>query len=191
MKTIEITTIVIMLMGSMTIHSQTKEVKGIKHTYLQKEVPGLFVIYNKNNTPHDVISPYELYEHTPPITVGNRWKLNEIVYTYFTPYFKKYTGNFKQSTALTIFFLSNMDGVLKEVQISYPLEVGEIPASVIEEFEAAVLKSTVKLVFDKNLREFKGSTWVTQYAAYNSDKLRDYKEIELPILGPPTTLEKK
>ncbi len=44
----------------------------------------------------------------------------------------------------------------------------------IEEFEAAVLQSSVNLVLDNTLRVFQGTAWVGQYAIYDPDKLRLY-----------------
>lgn len=177
MKTIiKLTTALILLLGSMVIQAQTTEVKGVKNTYIQEEVPGLYVVYNKNNTLIDITPSYLLYEHTPPVVVGRKLELDGIVYSYFAPFFKRYSGVFKRSTALNVSLFSDINGVITEILIAYPIEVGIIPINVIEEFEKAVLQSSVKLVFDKNKREFEGTAWVGQYAAYNSDKLRDYKE---------------
>ena len=73
----------------------------------------------------------------------------------------------------------------------YPKEVCVIPATVIEEFEKSVLQSNVKLVFNKNKREFKGTAWVGQYAIYDPDKLRDFVDNypvdeQKPIPFPPS-----
>ncbi len=59
--------------------------------------------------------------------------------------------------------------------VVYPREIGILPIFVIENFEKAVLNSTITLVFDNQLRVFKGSTWVSQYAPYSSENLRSGK----------------
>ena len=90
-------------------------------------------------------------------------------------YFKKYKGIYKSSTSLGFFFYADIDGNIKEMYMSYPKEVGIIPATVIEALEEDVLKSDIKLIFDKNHRVFKGSAWVGQQLDYDPDDIRNCK----------------
>lgn len=174
MKTIKFIAVIFLILKASLIYSQATEITGDKSTYILEEVPGLYVVYNKSNTLMHTTPSYLLYEHTPPVSVGNKQELDRLVHTYLTPYFKKYTGIFNEFTALKISLFSDINGVIQEVRIAYPIEVGVIPATTIEEFEAAVLQSSVNLVFDKTRREFQGTAWVGQYAIYDPDKLRLY-----------------
>ena len=153
----------------------TIEVKGIKNTYIQKEVPGLYCIWNKNNKLDEIDPSYLFFQHIPPIALNDRSLIDEIVQKHLGVYFKKYKGIYKSSTSLGFFFYADIDGNIKEMYMSYPKEVGIIPATVIEALEEDVLKSDIKLIFDKNHRVFKGSAWVGQQLDYDPDDIRNCK----------------
>ena len=95
---------------------------------------------------------------------------------YFNPIFKKYAGDFNEFAALKISLFSDINGNIKDIRIAYPSEVEIIPIKIFEEFEAAVLQSNVKLVFDKDHHVFQGTAWVGQYAIYDPEKLRNCKD---------------
>lgn len=152
-----------------------KEVKGTQNVYMQKETKGSYIVFNKNNKLAEIDPSYLLYNNIPPVTVGNKSELDKIVHAYIVPYFNKYQGEFSLVAALTVSLFSDIDGNLREVRISYPKEIGMISGSVFEEFEAAVLQSNVKLVFDKEHYVFQGTAWVGQYAIYDPEKLRNCK----------------
>ncbi len=74
---------------------------------------------------------------------------------------------------MNISLFSDINGKIKDVLIAYPREIGILPISVIEDFEQAILSSSVKLDFNKQLREFQGSTWVGQYILYRAIDLQN------------------
>ena len=65
-----------------------------------------------------------------------------------------------------IYMCADMDGKLKEIDIVYPIDGGEIPVEIIEKFEMALLSSSVSLKFDKTRRIFRNSSWVRQHMGY-------------------------
>ncbi len=123
----------------------------------------------------DIAPSYLFFEHIPPIQIGNRPLLEEIVQKHLGIYFKQYKGEFNPSTNLAFYFYADIDGNIKELFLSYPKEVGMIPATVIEALEEDILRSDVKLVFDKNRRAFKGSAWVGLNVGFDPNKIRDCK----------------
>ncbi|MDR1742654.1 MAG: hypothetical protein LBR48_02390 [Dysgonamonadaceae bacterium] len=177
MKTVKIIQMVILLSVCITnIQAQKTEVKGNKNTYILKTgMQSIYSIWNRNNTLKDITPSYLLHEVIPPITIVNRSTLDSLVFNYFPLYFKQFSGTFRGFSVLSMYFFADINGNIKEMSISYPKEIGIIPATIIEEFEAAVLQSNVKLSFDKDHPTFKGSAWVGQYALYDSNKLQNYK----------------
>lgn len=177
MKTIQFIVVAILLSISNNIYAQDKfEIQGQNNTYIQENgSPGFYVIYNKNNIFTKSTPGYLYFEHTPSISVGNKLVLDKLVKEHIAPYFKKHKGDFDSSTGLKISLFSDINGKIQDVRIAYPREIGILPISVIENFEQAVLSSCVKLEFDNQKREFKGSTWVGQYAPYSSENLRNNK----------------
>ena len=155
-------------------NAQDFELKGNSNTYAVYKSKGLFDVGNKNNV---LINSKPIYlinsQVIPPITVENTGNLNTIVVKYFTPYFQKYSGTFKSSETLDIGFYSDMYGNIKEISLVYPDKIGIIPGTMMEAFECEVLKSGVRLHFDRNRIEFRGSTYVTQYKAYSATKLKN------------------
>ncbi len=154
--------------------AQTKvEIKGNNKTYIGFNTGRLYDIWNQNNVLLNSYPTYLNYEVTPPITVNDSEKLTPIFSKYLVPYFKKYSGTFDSYDTLYLVFYSDMDGNIKEIKLIYPNKIGIIPGTVMDAFECEVLKSGVRLGFDKNRTEFKGSTYVTQYKAYSAQKLKN------------------
>ncbi len=175
MKTIQFIFIAILLGFSNTVFAQqdTIEVQGKNNIYIQRNTSFLYVVYNKNNIFTKSTPAYLHFEHTPPVKIGNKSVLDQLVRTYLSPYFKKYQGRFDTITFLNISLFSDINGKIKDVLIAYPREIGILPISVIEDFEQAILSSSVKLDFNKQLREFQGSTWVGQYILYRAIDLQN------------------
>ncbi len=186
MKTFQFIFIAILLGFSNTLFAQlSQEIKGKNNTYIQKyDAPGLYVVYNKNNMFTKSTPAYLLFEHTPPVKIGNKHKLDQLIKEYLSYYFKKFTGDYDTSVHLNISLFSDINGKIKDVLIAYPREIGILPISVIEDFEQAILSSSVKLDFNKQLREFQGSTWVGQYIMYNPEKIRKEALLDEGFLEP-------
>lgn len=172
MKIINFITTFLFLLNFSVAYCQITEIKGNNNSYVLEESKNVYEVYNKNSTLMHTTPSYLLYEHTPPVTVGNKAELDGIVNYHFSPVFKKYTGSFNELSYLLISLFSDINGDIKELYISYTKEVGVIPATVIEDFEKAVLQSNVKLEFDNNLHEFQGTSWVAQYSIYDPVKIR-------------------
>ncbi len=165
-----------------TIYGQTSqkdeptiEVKGVKNTYIQKEVPGLYGVRNKNNKLRDIDPSYLFFQHIPPITLNNRSLIEEIVQKHLGEYFKQYKGKYDSCTRLGFYLYADIDGNIKEMYMSYPKEIGMIPATVIEALEEDILRSDIKLIFNKDHRVFKGSAWVGLNVGFDPNKIRDCK----------------
>jgi len=177
MKTKKCIMVTIFIMSIISTYAQSIEIKGERNTYIQSDdSPGFHVVYNKSNKFSKKTPSYLLFEHIPPITVGDKTELDSIVFFYFNPIFKKYAGDFNEFAALKISLFSDINGNIKDIRIAYPSEVEIIPIKIFEEFEAAVLQSNVKLVFDKDHHVFQGTAWVGQYAIYDPEKLRKCKD---------------
>ena len=154
-------------------YAQDLEIKGNNNTYLIYKAQGIYDVCNKSNILLNTQPNYLINnEVIPEITVENIDKLTPLVIKYIAPYFKNYSGTFKSNETVHIAFYSDMDGNIKEISLVYPDKIGIIPGTVMEAFECEVLKSGVRLGFDKNRAEFRGSTYVTQYKAYSAQKLQ-------------------
>ncbi len=94
MKTISLIIIAILLSVDNSIFAQDKlEIQGKNNTYIQEnDSPGLYVVYNKNNIFTKSTPAYLYFEHIPPICVGNKNVLDQLVEEHFAPYFKRYNG---------------------------------------------------------------------------------------------------
>ncbi len=174
MKTIQFIFIAILLGFSNTVFAQqdTIEVQGKNNIYIQRNTSFLYVVYNKNNIFTKSTPAYLQYEHPPKVNIGNRQVLDQLIKEHLSYYFKKFTGDYDTSVHLNISLFSDIDGKIKDVLIAYPREIGILPISVIEDFEQAILNSSIKLEFDTKRREFEGSTWVGQYIMYDPEEIR-------------------
>ncbi len=185
MKTFQFIFIAILLSFSNTVFAQlSQEIKGKNNTYIQRNAPSLYIVYNKNNIFTKSTPAYLLYEHPPKVNIGNKQVLDQLVKEYLSYYFKKYEGQYKTTTALNISLFSDINGKIKDVLIAYPREIGILPISVIEDFEQAILNSSIKLEFDTKRREFEGSTWVGQYAPYDPEEIRKEALLDEGFLEP-------
>ncbi len=174
MKRITIVTICILIALAQS-YAQTKvEVKGNNNTYIVFNTGRIYSIWNKNNVLRNSDPIYLLNnEVIPPITVDNSGNLTPILSKYLVPYFQKYSGTIDSYDTLYLVFYSDMDGNIKEIKLMYPNKIGIIPGTVMESFECEILKSGVRLNFNKNNSVFRGSTYVTQYKAYSATKLKN------------------
>lgn len=156
-------------------YTQTRvEITGNKNVYIGFKISGYYNIWNKNNVLLNSEPAYLINnEVIPPISVQNTENLTPIVVKYFSSYFKKYSGTFKSYETLDVGFYSDMDGTIKEIKLIYPDKIGLISGTEMERFECEVLKSGVRLNFNKNNSVFKGSTYVSQYKAYSAEKLKN------------------
>lgn len=152
-------------------YEQIKELKGINNTYEIGESEIDYGVWNKQSLLMYKGASYLNYEFVPPINIENKKSLDSFVRIYFKPYFIKQNSFCYEY--LYFYFFADINGNIKEIYISYPKNIGIIPGNVIEQFEIALLKSNVKLLFDKNNRVFKNSQWVGREVMYRADKMKD------------------
>ena len=172
MKTIQIFIFSTFLIMSNVVFAQEIELKGTNNTYIQKEMQGIYGVWNKSNKLDDIIPSYLCFEHIPTIGIKNKSKLDAIIDVYLSPFFKRYGANLKSTSILYFYFYADINGIIKEMYMSYPKEIGIIPITSIEKLESEILNSEVRLIFDKNNRIFNGSIWIGRGVGYDPNDLR-------------------
>jgi len=141
------------------IDGKKSEKKADKSTFIVKERKNSEFVYNKNNTLMLTISAYELNsarDGYTPVKLNNMKLLDSMVKKNIYPHFKSY-ANTDESFSIGLY--SDIEGNIKEICISYPKEA-KLPIMATESFEDDVLSSDLKLIFDKNISYFRGTTSV-------------------------------
>ena len=152
-------------------YTNIHDLKGINQTYEIGDGEIGYGVWNKQNKCKDITPTFLGFEVIPPIKITNKVTLDALVREHLKPYFLN--QNSFSSSYLYIYLYTDIYGNIKEIYIRYPKNIGIIPGNVIEQFEIALLKSNVKLLFDKNNRVFKNSQWIGREVMYRADKMKD------------------
>lgn len=147
-----------------------QKIKGINNSYNIGEEKIAYSVWNINNKYKDIVPKYLYNEVIPSIGIENRATIDNLVCQYLKSYFIKY--NTFTYPYLYIYLYGDIDGNIKEICIIYPKNIGLIPLTVIEQFEVSLLKSNVKLLFNKNNNIFSESEWVGREVMYSMESLK-------------------
>ena len=169
----KILTTFLLLVSFATVFAQYRdsvELKGTNNTYKRYTSPKCYFLYNKANTFMFIDPNYPEGEYTlPHITIGNASTLYGLIKKYITPILKNTDLHFDSINYSTfrINFFSDAVGNIKEISLYYSQQF-PIPIATIEAFEAELLKSDVKLVFNTKVRMLRDArqvvkTWGIHY----------------------------
>ncbi len=159
----------------------TQELKGADSTYIKEFYKGKiygtesYSIRNKNATFKNVESYYMEYsEYTrkyPLIEVSNKQELDLYVRVFLAPHFKNVKNENLEKNYIIVTLFSDIEGNLNDINIFGRSGV-DIPVLAIEQFHKALLKSSLRLIFNNTTRAFRDSPWVGREYGYSFSELK-------------------
>ncbi len=152
-----------------------QEIKGADSTYLKEYNKGKssYTIRNKNAIFKNVRSYFSEYAEIkgkyPLVEISNKQELDLYVRVFFAPYFKDIKDENLKGIIVTLF--SDIEGNLNDIKIFGRSGV-DIPVLAIEQFHKALLKSSLRLIFNNTTRAFQNSPWVGREYGYSFNELK-------------------
>jgi hypothetical protein len=152
-----------------------KELKADKYAYIGAEQGDCLFVYNKDNKLMVLNSKFaEMrdYAHGSPVKFNDKKLLDSLVMKIIAPHFRSYKNiNEPGITDISILLYSGLDGNVCELAFVFPKD-SNFPLAVLEKFEWVVLNSGLKIVFDRNIKFFKGSIWVEIPCNYSINEMQ-------------------
>ena len=146
--------------------------KGSNDEYVIVEQRNYIIVYNKSNTLIHTYSSFMEEENMRMDLINfDKPLLDSYVNKILSPLFGNKPDAFPDLEFMSVSLYADRDGNIKELTMSYPKDA-KIPVSAIEKFEDIILKSNLKLVFDKNSPYFRDATWVSITWMYSAEELR-------------------